>query len=243
MAEISYFPRFIQRRTNPCPLKLRLAFQDEYSMRKALVPMLASLVLCGAATTALIVNARAAPTNTRKPMMVALVTPGTMLAQNNSATPPAPREMRLPADMAMHLKQMCDDSYAREAGRLAYLEARLKLTPAQQPLFARWKDVALDIAKRRSADCSQRMAQRDHKELNVVERMGREEEMLKRRVADLDAERPALGALYGALTPEQRESLSPGRHRMLAGGMMMDRGRFRRQPMEMGDHPPPPPPQ
>ena len=55
-------------------------------MRKALVPMLASLALCGAATAALVAtNARAAPTTTRKPVMVALVTPGTMLAQTPSA--------------------------------------------------------------------------------------------------------------------------------------------------------------
>jgi len=204
--------------------------------------MLASLVLCGTATAALVVNARAAPTNVRKPMMVALVTPGTMLAQN-SAAPTGARELRMPAEMTAHLKQMCEDHYAREAGRMAYMEARLKLTSAQQPLFAHWKDVALDIAKRRSADCSQRVAQRDRKERNVVERMGREEEMLKRRVADLESERPALSALYGALSPEQREALSPGRHRMLAGGPMMDRERFQRPPMEMGDHSPPPPPQ
>ncbi|HEY2836009.1 MAG TPA: Spy/CpxP family protein refolding chaperone [Rhizomicrobium sp.] len=211
-------------------------------MRKALVPMLASLVLCGGATAALVVNARAAPTNTRKPMMVALVTPGAMLAQN-SATPPGAREMRMPAEMTAHLKQMCEDRYAREAGRMAYLEARLKLTSAQQPLFARWKEAALDIAKRRGADCSQRVTQRDRKERNVVERMGREEEMLKRRIADLDAERPALGALYTALSSEQREALSPNRHRMAAGGTMVDDERFRHPPMEMGDHTPPPPPQ
>jgi hypothetical protein len=200
-------------------------------MRKALIPMLASLVLCGGATAALIVNARAAPTNARKPMMIALVAPGTMLAQN-SAAPPVTREMRMPAEMTARLKQMCEDRYAREAGRVAYLEARLKLTSTQQPLFARWKEAALDIARRRGADCSQRVTQRDRKE-----------EMLKRRIADLDAERPALSALYGALSPEQRESLSPGRRGMMAGGMMMDRERFQRPPMEMGDHPPPSPPQ
>src|ERR1700759_4303721 len=139
-------------------------------MRKALVPMLASLALCGAATAALVAtNARAAPTNTRKPVMVALVTPGTMLAQNSPATPGG-HEMRMPPDMAAHMKRMCEDRYAREAGRMAYLEARLKLTSAQQPLFARWKDVSLDIAKRRSVDCGQHVTQRDHKERNVVDR-------------------------------------------------------------------------
>ena len=36
------------------------------------------------------------------------------------------RDMRMPtpADMAAHMKQMCEDHYAREVGALAYLEAR-----------------------------------------------------------------------------------------------------------------------
>lgn len=209
-------------------------------MRKALIPMLASLALCGAATAAFVVNARAAPTNTRKPVMVALIAPGAQLAQNSPA-PPGAREMRMPADLAVEMKRMCDDRYASEAGRMAYLEARLKLTPAQQPLFVRWKEVSLDFAKRDSADCSQRMSSRDHKDLNPVERVGREEDMLKRRIADIDAERPVLSALYTALSAEQRETLSPGRRQMMANGMMMDRERFRHPPMEMGDRPPPPP--
>jgi hypothetical protein len=211
-------------------------------MRKALIPTLASLALCGAATAALVVNARAAPTNIRKPVMVSLVAPGALLAQNNPVAP-GTRDMRMPADLVTEMRRMCDDRYASEAGRMAYLEARLKLTAAQQPLFARWKEVSLDIAKRRSADCSQRMTGRDYKEHNVVERMGREEDMLKRRIADLDAERPVLSGLYNVLSAEQRETLSPSRRQMMASGMMMDRERFRHPPMEMGDHPPPAPPQ
>ena len=53
---------------------------------------------------------------------------------------------------------------------------------------------------------------------------------------------PFLAALYDALTPGQREMLSP-RHRMMTAGGLMDRGMMRREPMEMGDHPPPPSPQ
>jgi LTXXQ motif family protein len=210
-------------------------------MRKALIPMLASLALCGAATAALVTTNARAQTSVRKPVMVALVAPGTMLAQNS----PAPtRDMRMSntAEMAAHMKRMCEDHYAREVGHLAYLEARLNLTQPEQPLFARWKGVKLDIAKRRTADCSQRVAHMDHKEFTPVERMGREQDMLKRRLTDLDAERPVLATLYDALTPQQREALSPrGRGRM-AGGMR-EHGMMRGGPMEMGDHPPPPPPQ
>jgi hypothetical protein len=216
-------------------------------MRKALIPMLASLALCGAATAALVATNARAQTSPRKPVMVALVAPGTMLAQN---TPPgAPRgemrDMRMPnpAEMAARMKQMCDDHYAREVGRMAYLETRLNLTQPEQPLFAHWKGVKLDIAKRHTAECGQRTAaHQDRKMSTPVERMGREQDMLKKRLADLDAERPVLAALYDGLTPQQREALSPHRGRMMAGGMR-DRGMMRHGPMEMGDHPPAQPPQ
>jgi hypothetical protein len=213
-------------------------------MRKALIPMLASLALCGAATVALVATNARAQSSPRKPVMVALVAPGAMLAQNTPSGP-ARDEMRgMPgaAEMAARMKQMCDDHYAREVGRMAYLETRLNLTQPEQPLFARWKGVKLDIAKRRTADCGQRMAHRERKMSTPVERMSREQDMLKKRLADLDAERPVLAALYDTLTPQQREALSPRGRRMMAGGMM-ERGMMRQGPMEMGDHPPPPPPQ
>src|SRR5579863_9061696 len=150
-------------------------------MRKALVPMLASLALCGAATVALVATNARAQTSPRKPVMVALVAPGAMLAQNTPA-PPGVRDMRMPgaAEMVAQMKQMCEDHYAREVGRMAYLEARLNLTQPEQPLFARWKGVKLDIAKRRAADCSQRMAHPDRKQSTPVERMSREQDMLKK---------------------------------------------------------------
>lgn len=220
-------------------------------MRKALIPMLASLALCGAATAALIANARAQTSLPRKPVMVALVGPGTMLAQNTPSPGPHDMHMPGPAEMTAHLKQMCEDHYARQVGRMAYLETRLNLSQTEQPLFARWKEVKLDIAKRRSTDCGQRQPRKEHAVRSPVDRMSREQDMLKKRLADLDAERPVLAALYGALTPAQREMLAP-RHEMAGRDMpgrgmmdrgMMDRGMMRRPPMEMGDHPPPQPPQ
>lgn len=214
-------------------------------MRKALIPMLASLVLCGAATVALVATNARAQTSPRKPVMVAMVGPGAMMAQNTPPGPPGePRDdmraMRMPgaADMAARMKRMCEDRYAREVGRMAYVETRLDLSQAQRPLFARWKQVKLDIAKRRGDDCAQRMAREDGGMSSPIERMSREADMLKKRLADLDAERPALAALYGALTPEQREELSPHRGMMATG--MMERGMMRPEPMEMGDHPPSP---
>lgn len=216
-------------------------------MRKALVPTLASLALCGAATVTLIATNATAQTNAqanaRKPVMMALVAPGAMLAEN-TPIPSADRSMRMPsaAEMTAEFKQMCEDRYAREAGRMGYLEARLNLTQSEQPLFARWKGVKLDIAKKRAADCGQTVSRLDRKTFTPVERISREQEMLKKRLADLDAERPALAALYDALTPKQRDAFT-GDRRMMAGGRGMMRPDMRPGPMEPADRLPPPPPQ
>jgi hypothetical protein len=85
--------------------------------------------------------------------------------------------------------------------------------------------------------------------------MALEEDLLKRRLSDIQAERPALAAFYGALTPAQKEEFQrndmhrmAGRVHMMLG--MMDRphgnmGFMRRGPGPdgpMGDPPEPPPP-
>lgn len=179
-------------------------------MRKALIPMLASLALCGAGTLALIASNERAQASPRQPMMVALSSADALLAQNLPDASPA-SDMATATGFTPGLKQFCDDRYASEVGRLAYLEARLQLSETQQPLLAHWKDVRLDIAKRRAADCNARTASPDQDRADPVERMSREEAMLKQRISDLDAERPVFAALYDALTPEQRAALEPER--------------------------------
>lgn len=201
-------------------------------MRKALIPMLASLALCGAGTAALITTNARAQSNPRNPVMALVAAPDDLMAQNLPTTPD------MQSDMAQGMKQMCDDRYASEVGRMAYLGARLQLSDAERPLFDHWKDVTLDSAKRRASDCNSRTAAPDQDRANPVDRMGREEDMLKQRIADLDAERPVFAALYAALTPDQRELLSPPRRMM-----DRDRGSRRPRPMEMGNPQPVPAPQ
>ncbi|HEX4371051.1 MAG TPA: Spy/CpxP family protein refolding chaperone [Rhizomicrobium sp.] len=209
-------------------------------MRKAFVPLLASLLLCGAATGALVATGAQAQTGTRNPVM---------LAQNNE-TPPAnmDRMHRFnPADMAARHKQRCEDGYAQSVGRMAYLETRLNLTGPQQSLFSAWRSVRLGIAKRHADACTQHDVSQVHEEVSPVDRMARMEDRLKKRIADLEAERPAFAALYGALSPDQQKALAPHRHGMMRGhrGMrghgMMGRGVMRPRPMN--GQPPAPPPQ
>jgi hypothetical protein len=238
-------------------------------MRKTLIPMVASLALCGAATVALVAtNARAEQQSTRKPVMIALVTPNSLSGQVTAAPPaeggPAPniRDGALGDGMAGR-EQICRDLYAGKVGELAFLEAKLALDAKQAPLFARWKQASLDIAKQHESECAgkppRRAADMRGHRRSVVDRLALEEDLLKRRLADIQAERPALAALYGALTPAQKEEFSRGDMRRMAGRMhmmlgMMDRPRhnmgFMRQgpmpggPMSgpMGGPPEPPPP-
>jgi hypothetical protein len=49
--------------------------------------------------------------------------------------------------------QFCRNISALKAGQLAFLETKLQLNASQQPLFARWKDISMDIAKRHEGDC------------------------------------------------------------------------------------------
>ena len=219
-------------------------------MRKALLPILASLLVSGTAAGALIATHAHAGQTAGKPLV--------MLAQNQAA-PEAGRQAGPPPDMdeAMAREprrgQFCRNISALKAGQLAFLETKLQLTAGQQPLFARWKDISMDIAKRHEGDCDSRVErQRAGQRHDVMERLDREEDRLKTRLTDIQAERPALGALYAALDPAQKEELGrAARHarggRMHRAGMMhhgrspeMGR-RFGRGPA--GEPPIPPAPQ
>jgi LTXXQ motif family protein len=225
--------------------RLRRIFEDgAFSpMRKALIPMLASLALCGAATTAMVISSANAQPGPHKPMMVAMTAPDTELAANDSPPDGAPpgdprRDLRqqAPGDMAARMKLMCQDLYARQSGRLAYLEAKLNLTAAEQPLFLRWKDATLGVARRQADQCAPRPqrqgtaqgrqpAQQGQTRANrtmpsPADRMAREEDRLKERLADIQAERPALEVFYNALSPEQKMELARGERGDDRRGMM-----------------------
>ena len=234
-------------------------------MRKALLPMLASLALCGAATIALVAtNARADQTG-RKPVMIALVTPNDLprpvmaAPPTEDGQPSAMRDGALRENMTARRERMCRDMYAGKVGELAFLEAKLSLDGKQTPLFDHWKQTSLDIAKQHEDECigkpPRKAADLGHHHSDVVARMGMEEDMLKKRLADIEAERPSLTALYTALTPAQKEEFSRNDMRRMAGRLhmmvgMMDHpgmGMMRRGPMggpmgPAGGPPPEPPP-
>lgn len=218
-------------------------------MRRTLLPLLTAALITATATAALNANSANAGQTVaqgdqpaRKPVM--------MMAQNQTARPMTaidgvpPREGRMPGR-----GELCQNLYAAKAGEMAFLEAKLQLTAAQQPLFARWKDVNLDLAKRRESDCGAKIERlRTGQRPDMMEQLGREEDMLKTRLADIQAERPSLTALYASLTSAQKDEFAQAARRGMGARMHLAQGLMGRGP-EMGqrfgrgpDGPPPPPP-
>ena len=195
-------------------------------MRKVLLPILASLLVSGTAAGALIATHAHAGQTAGKPLV--------MLAQNQTAPEAGPQAGPLPdMDEAMAREprrgQFCRNISALKAGQLAFLETKLELTAGQQPLFARWKDISMEIAKRHEGDCDSRVERAAAGQRpDMMARLDREEDRLKTRLADLQAERPALSTLYAALDPTQKEELvratrMGGRMHRIMG--MMNHGR------------------
>jgi hypothetical protein len=94
---------------------------------------------------------------------------------------------------------------------MAFLEAKLSLTPRQQPLFSAWKDVVLQTARTRANGCANEAM--PDKADGMLAREARMESRLEARLAALQAERPALIAFYQSLSNEQKRMFDhAGRH-------------------------------
>jgi hypothetical protein len=120
-------------------------------------------------------------------------------------------DMPTDAQRAAWHHERCADRYAHRVAMLAYIETRLALTDSQRPAFGAWKSIVLSDAKSGAGACA------DHPhDMNgppsIVDREWHMETMMKARVAFLDAELPALTALYQTLTPEQKMVLDHGQH-------------------------------
>ena len=106
-------------------------------------------------------------------------------------------------DRAAWHKKVCGEIYAHKAAHLAYLEAKLDLTEQQRPVWTKWKQALLDAATKHRAACLDATPKGDA-EPTALEREALIEKMLTAKLQTLQATRPALVALYEALTPEQK---------------------------------------
>lgn len=124
-------------------------------------------------------------------------------------------------DMAQWHARMCTDMYAHRVGMVAELGARLDLTDSQRPLFERWKSEVLENAKSHQSECAAHTPDMGHRP-TLLEREAHMREHLKERLAAMDAQAPALDALYDALNPAQKMELDHMGHH--GGHGMMHHG-------------------
>ena len=128
------------------------------------------------------------------------------LAQTSGSGGPAPSPSAYGhQDPIARMKSMCAEHFARSAGRMAYLEAKLQLTPDQQPLWDKWQQTLSTGAENQRNDCLADVPASGAMP-TALDRDARIEKMMAAKVETLQSARPALEALYAALTPEQRAS-------------------------------------
>jgi len=120
-------------------------------------------------------------------------------------------------------KDMCSEQVARRIGNRAYLKARLDLKPEQMTLWNNFEKAADEASAKDKARCATLPAEIKTPP-SYIERMTMREEMMKARLAALEAVRPSLQALYAALTPEQK-AIFDKPMRMGMGGMQHHHGR------------------
>ena len=102
-------------------------------------------------------------------------------------------------------QERCIDRLARHAARLAYVETKLNLTTQQQPLWDKVQSAAQTEEQKERQLCA---SLKPGTESTMLDRMDRMQQFLSARLEGLQAAKPAVQALYQALTPEQQAILN-----------------------------------
>jgi Spy/CpxP family protein refolding chaperone len=105
-------------------------------------------------------------------------------------------------------QRWCLDRLAHRAARRAYIEVKLNLTAEQQPLWDKVQSVAQAEEQQERQLCA---SLKPGAEPTFLERMDRMQQLLQARLTGLQNAKPAVQALYQALTPEQQAILNSPR--------------------------------
>jgi LTXXQ motif family protein len=103
--------------------------------------------------------------------------------------------------MRRNPQERCEEKLAWRAAMRAYTEAKLDLTPEQRPLWDRVQSIAQTEQQKERQLCA---ALKPGGDTTVLDRLDRMQQYLSTRLEALQAAKPAVQALYQALTPEQR---------------------------------------
>ncbi len=98
-------------------------------------------------------------------------------------------------------QERCTERLAWRAAMRAYAEVKLNLTAEQRPLWDRVQSAAQAEEQKERQLCASR---KSADETTLPDRMDRMQQFLSVRLEALQSAKPAVQALYQALTPEQR---------------------------------------
>ena len=102
-------------------------------------------------------------------------------------------------------QEWCLDRLAHRAAMRAYVGVKLNLNPDQQQLWDRVQSAAQAEEQQERQICA---SLRPGSEPSLLERMDRMQQLLQARLNGLQNAKPAVQALYQALTPEQQAILN-----------------------------------
>jgi hypothetical protein len=103
--------------------------------------------------------------------------------------------------MRRNPQERCEERLAWRAAMRAYVEVKLNLTPEQRPLWDKVQSAAQAEGQKELQLCSEL---KPGSETTILDRLDRMQQFLSTRLEGLQAAKPAVQALYQALTPEQR---------------------------------------
>jgi hypothetical protein len=106
--------------------------------------------------------------------------------------------------MQRNPQERCTERLAWRAAMRAYAEVKLDLTAEQRPLWDKVQSAAQTEEQRERQLCASR---KPGAESTLLDRMDRMQQVLSTRLDALQSAKPAVQALYQALTPEQRAIL------------------------------------
>jgi hypothetical protein len=128
-------------------------------------------------------------------------------------SPPAARGERIPGERGTQRversfspKAACIDMVARRIGDRAYIKARLELKPEQMTAWNAFEKAADESSAKSMARC-QTLPTEMKERPGYLERLTMQEDMMKARIATIEAVKPSLTALVAVLTPEQKAVL------------------------------------
>jgi hypothetical protein len=101
-------------------------------------------------------------------------------------------------------QERCTERLAWRAAMRAYAEAKLNLTAEQRPLWDKVQTAAQAEEQKERQLCA---GLKPRAEATLLDRMDRMQQFLSTRLDALQTAKPAVQALYQALTPEQRTIL------------------------------------